>query len=72
MQTVSSASTYMTTGAGEKKMAAETHTVCRGECSIDWKETMKLVRASAYEQPFVMEVSKPEGEDCAHYLKARL
>ena len=39
MQTVSSASTYMTTGAGEKKMAAETHTVCRGNAALTGKKS---------------------------------
>ena len=55
-------------GWGKEDGCGDAHRL-PGECSIDWKETMKLVRASAYEQPFVMEVSKPEGEDCAHYLK---
>ena len=55
-------------GWGKEDGCGDAHRL-PGECSIDWKETMRLVRASAYEQPFVMEVSKPEGEDCAHYLK---
>lgn len=55
-------------GWGKEDGCGDAHRL-PGECNVDWKETMKLVRASAYEQPFVMEVSKPEGEDCAHYLK---
>ncbi len=61
MQTVSSASTYMITGLGKEDGCGDAHRL-PGNAKIDWKETMKLVRASAYEQPFMMEVSSRKGK----------
>ena len=40
-----------------------------GECSIDWKALMDVLRKSAYEKPWVLEVVKPAGEDTAAYLQ---
>ena len=40
-----------------------------GECRVDWEALMPLIKASAYEEPFVMEVMKPMGEDIDGYLK---
>lgn len=39
-----------------------------GECGIDWKPLMDVLRKSAYEQPWVLEVMKPAGEDTMAFL----
>lgn len=40
-----------------------------GECSIDWPALMEVLNRSAYEDPWVLEVMKPAGEDAAAFLK---
>lgn len=43
-----------------------------GECSIDWPALMAVLKESAYEAPYVLEVMKPAGEDTAAFLKRAL
>lgn len=40
-----------------------------GECGIDWSSLMSVLRKSAYEGPWVLEVMKPAGEDPMDFLR---
>lgn len=55
-------------GWGDEPGCGDAHRL-PGECRVDWEALMPLIKASAYEEPFVMEVMKPMGEDVEGYLK---
>lgn len=43
-----------------------------GEGNIDWKALMQVLKQSAYEGPYVLEINKPAQEDARDYLKRAL
>jgi len=55
-------------GWGKKEGCGDAHRL-PGECGIDWKRLMEVLRQSAYEAPWVLEVNKPRGEDASAFLK---
>ncbi|MDO4291638.1 MAG: sugar phosphate isomerase/epimerase family protein [Eubacteriales bacterium] len=55
-------------GWGKEPGCGDAHQL-PGECALDWAPLMSILKKSAYEQPFVMEVMKPGPEDTEHYLK---
>lgn len=55
-------------GWGDQPGCCDAH-MLPGECSIDWPALMAVLRKSAYEAPWVLEVMKPAGEEAAAFLK---
>lgn len=55
-------------GWGDKPGCNDAH-MLPGECGIAWDKLMCVLRQSAYEAPWVLEVVKPAKEDAASFLK---
>ena len=55
-------------GWGDEPGCGDAHRL-PGEGTIDWKRLMGVLRTSAYELPWTLEVKKPAEEDTAAYLK---
>lgn len=55
-------------GWGDEPGCNDAH-LLPGEGSIDWKALMAALRKTAYEEPWVLEVCKPAGEDDGAYLR---
>ena len=55
-------------GWGDEPGCGDAHRL-PGEGNIDWKRLMGVLRTSAYELPWTLEVKKPAEEDTAAYLK---
>ena len=55
-------------GWGDEPGCGDAHRL-PGEGTIDWKRLMGVLRTSAYELPWTLEVGKPEEEEVAAYLK---
>ncbi len=55
-------------GWGEKAGCGDAHRI-PGEGGIDWKRLMETLHRSAYEAPWVLEVSKPKGEEDLAFLR---
>lgn len=55
-------------GWGTEKGCNDAHAL-PGEGTIDWKALMAVLRKTAYQTPWVLEVNKPACEDAAAFLK---
>lgn len=54
-------------GWGKEPGCGDAHMV-PGDGNIDWKSLMAVLRKTAYQAPWVLELSKPEGEEPESYL----